>query len=169
MNRYRSLTRDFLQGHTPPFHLDGRSGYLLREEEQILHSISMRAPLQDVLNGICGALDGHIGSVISFISFPWEDERELSAVALKAAQFGMSNYCTQGVFSEANEPLGYLEMYSFDRRSPSASEFQLIERALCLAAIAIQLAYETNRQPGSDEQKSLTLPESFCPHSDYVN
>jgi hypothetical protein len=169
MNRFRSLTRDFLQAHLSPFHFDGRSGYLLREEEQILHSISMRAPLQDVLNGICGALDGQLGSVITFISFPWEDERELSSIALKAAQFGMSNYCTQGVFSESSEPLGYLEIYSFDRRSPSASEFQLIERAICLAAIAIKLEYDSKRQPGSDEVKSTTIPEGFYPNSDLIN
>ena len=169
MNKLRLSEHDDWQSQMPPCHLDGRSGYLMREEEYILQSISMRAPLQDVLNGICSALDCQIGSVISFFSLPWDDECDLSEIAMKAASFGLSNFCTQLVFSEAREQLGYLEMYSYDRKSPSDREFQLIERATCVAAVAIELEYETKPRPDSRAWKSTTLPGNCPPESDYAN
>ena len=169
MNKNRLRTPDELHSRIPPSHLDGRSGYLLREEEQILHCISTRAPLQDVLEGICGALDYQIGSVISFISLPGDNEHALCAIATKAANLGLSNFCTQNVFSEDSQQLGWLEMYSFERRSPSAREFQLIERAICLAAIAIQREYEKKQRPDGRSPNSTLLPGNLPPDSEYQN
>ncbi len=82
MNKRRLNERDDWQSLKPPSHLDGRSGYLMRQEEYILQSISLRAPLHDVLNGICSALDCQIGSVFSFMFPTWDDERELSEIAV---------------------------------------------------------------------------------------
>jgi hypothetical protein len=169
MNRVRLIDRDDWQSQLSLCHLDGRSGYLMREEEYILQSVTMRAPLEVVLNGICSALDCQIGNVVSFFSLPWDKECELSEIAMKAASFGLSNFCTQLVFSESREQLGYLEMYGYDRRSPSAREFQLIERATCLAAVAIQLEYETKPRPDSHTPTANLLPGNFLSESDYLN
>ena len=141
----------------------------MREEEFILQSITMRAPLEVVLNGICSALDCQIGNVVSFFSLPWDKESELSEIAMKAASFGLSNFCTQLIFSESREQLGYLEMYGYDLRSPSAMEFQLIERATCLAAIAIELQYETKPRPDLRAPSSTILRGNVLPESVYVN
>lgn len=54
----------------------------------------------------------------------------------------MASFCTEGVFAENDELLGSLEMYCCDPRSPSADELQLIERAKCLAALAIKRDFE---------------------------
>src|SRR5664279_3672024 len=112
MNKRRINQRNSWKSLTPAHRLDGRSGYLMREEEYILQSMSMRAPLRHVLNGICGALDCQIGSVVSFISLPWDEDCELSEIAMKAAAFGLFAFCTRLVFSEANQHLGFFEMYS---------------------------------------------------------
>ena len=117
---------------------DDRIHYLLNAEEQLLQPNSPAASLAGVLNGICSALDCEIGNVVSLISLPGDDASDLAAIAINAAHFGLYTFCSEGVVTENNEVLGYLEMYCSVPRSPSASEFQLIERAKCLAAIAIK-------------------------------
>ncbi len=112
--------------------------FLLSSEEQLLQSISARAPLPQVLNGICGALDCQIGNVVSFVSLPGDDGIELATVVMNAADYGLQTFCSGGIVTEAGERLGSLEMYCVGARSPSSSEYQLIERATCLAAIAIK-------------------------------
>jgi hypothetical protein len=93
-----------------------------------------------VLNEICSALDCQIGNVVSLISLPEDDRGELAAIATNAALFGLYSFCTEGVVSETEELLATLEMYCCLPRRPSPAEFQLIERAKCLTAIAIKLA-----------------------------
>jgi hypothetical protein len=115
-------------------------------EEQFLQSISTQAPLPKILNEICIALDCHIGSVVSLISLPEDDPVELAAMALNAARFGLYAFCSEEIAGESAEPLGFLEMYCSLRRNPSAGEMQFIERAKCLAAIAIQRHHETRQQ-----------------------
>lgn len=117
-----------------------------RLEEHVLQSISSRAPLPKLLNEICSVLNRQIGSVVSLISLPGDDAGDLEAIASNAALFGLSTFCSEGVFGESDELLGFLEMYSSVARSPNASEFQLIERAMCLAAIAIKRHNETRHQ-----------------------
>src|ERR1700675_2899874 len=90
---------------------DDRIQYLLSAEEQLLHSISTRAPLPGVLNGICSALDCQIGNVVSLISLPENDASEIPAVAMNAALFGLYIFYSEGVFSEEDEQVGSLEMY----------------------------------------------------------
>ncbi len=131
-------------------HSDDKIQYSLSAEEQLLQSISTRAPLPQVLNEICCALDCQIGNVVSLISVPGDDASELGAIAMSAALFGLYTFCSEGIVAENDELLGSLEMYCSVSRSPSASEYQLIERAKSLAAIAIKLDSEADHQAKCD-------------------
>ena len=138
MDEYDFDSRDRSEKRKVHRNDDDKIQYLMSAEEQLLQSISNRAPLPGVLNDICSALDCQIGSVVSLFSLPGDDARELTAMAMNAVLFGLYTFCSEGVVAENGELLGSLEMYCSVPRSPSASEFQLIERARCLAAIAIQ-------------------------------
>jgi GAF domain-containing protein len=83
--------------------------------------------------------------VVSLISLPGDDAGELAAIAMNAALFGLHTFCSEGIIAENGELLGSLEMYSGVPRSPSAGEVQFIERAKCLAAIAIEHHNEAGR------------------------
>jgi hypothetical protein len=132
------LYRDRLQN--PRWHRDsgGEVQYLLRAEEQVLQSISARAPLRDVLHRICNALDSDIRNIISVISLPNDETTSLAAIAKSAALFGLHKFCSAGVVSGSDELLGSLEMYCCVPRRPLFSEVKLMERATCLAALAIK-------------------------------
>jgi len=129
-----------------PFAVEDKTQYLLGSEEQLLQSISSHAPLPQVLNAICSALDCQIGSVVSLISLPGDDASDLVAIALNAAQFGLHIFYSESIVAEAGEVLGTLEMYSSVPRGPSAVECPLIDRAKSLAALAIQLDREVGHQ-----------------------
>jgi hypothetical protein len=146
MNEYEFGSRDRPQERKAHRSFDGKIQYLLCAEEQLLQSISARAPLPEILNGICSALDCQIGNVVSLISLPGDDASELAAISMNAELFGLYTFCSEGVVAEKGELLGSLEMYCSVSRGPSASEFQLIERAKCLAAIAIKLAKEADHR-----------------------
>jgi hypothetical protein len=146
MNEFDSGSPNRTQEHKPHCNFDDKVQYLLSAEEKLLQSISTRAPLPEVLNGICIALDFQIGNIVSLISLPGDDASDLAPIALNAAFFGLYAFCSERVVAENDELLGSLEMYSSVPRSPSASEFQLIERAKCLAALAIKLDNEANRR-----------------------
>ena len=146
MNESHSHPRDRSQKHMSPCQSDDKIQYLLSAEERLLQSVSTGAPLPEVLNEICNALDCQIGNVVSLISLPRDDASELAEIAINAALFGLYTFCSEGVFAENDELLGSLEMYCSVPRSPSASEFQWIERAKCLAAIAIKLDQEAAHQ-----------------------
>lgn len=117
---------------------DNETQYLLMGEEKLLQSITVRAPLPQILNEICSALDCEISNVVSFISLPEGDESELAAVAMNAALFGLYDFCSEEVAAGDGEALGTLEMYSGILRDPATGERQLIERAKRLAAMAIK-------------------------------
>jgi hypothetical protein len=122
----------------PRRNFEDASLYVLRGEKRLLQLISTRAPLAKVLNEICSALDFQIGNVVSLFSLPGYDASELAAIAMNAALFGLHTFCSEDIVAEDGETLGFLEMYSGVLRCPSASEFELIERAKRLAAIAIK-------------------------------
>jgi hypothetical protein len=124
---------------------DAATQCLLWAEEEILLSISSRAPLWEVLNGICTALDCQIGNVVSFVSLPADDAEELATIARNAALFGLFVFSSEGIVAENGELLGSLEMYCCASRCPSASESELIERAMCLAVMAIQRDIDVSR------------------------
>jgi len=117
---------------------DSETQYLLIGEEKLLQSITVRAPLPQILNEICSALDCEISNVVSFISLPEDDESERAAVAMNAALFGLYDFCSEEVAAGDGEALGTLQMYSGILRDPAAGERQLIERAKWLAAMAIK-------------------------------
>lgn len=146
MDEYGFGSRDKSQKHGTHRNCDNTIEYLLNTEEQILQQISSRAPVPGVLNGICIALDCQIGNVVSLISLPEDGTGEVGSVATNAALFGLFTFCSEGIVTENDELLGTLEMYCSVRRSPSAAEFQLIERAKCLAAIALKFDKEAGRQ-----------------------
>jgi len=132
------LFRDPSQEPWPHRGSEGEIQYLLREEEQILQSISGRAPLQEILHKICHALYLEIGKMISLFSLPSDDVTSLPAIARSAGVFGLHKFCSVRVAGGNNELLGSLEMYSCQPRRPFLPEVRLIERATCLAAVAIQ-------------------------------
>jgi hypothetical protein len=138
MNEYDLGSRDRPQKREAHRYLDNEIQYLLSAEKQLLQSISARAALPKVLNEICSALDCQIGNVVSIICPPGDDTGELAAIAMSAAVVGLHTFWSEGVVDENDELLGSLEMYCSVPRSPSLEEFQLIERAKCLAAIAIK-------------------------------
>jgi hypothetical protein len=91
-------------------------------------------------------LDCQLGNVVSFISLEETDANELSAIAKNAELFGLYTFRSEGLVAENDETLGSLEMYCCVPRSPSAGEIQMIERAACLSAIAIQFDTEAEHQ-----------------------
>jgi len=120
-----------------------RIQYLLKTEAQILRSISARAPITKILNEICNALDCQIGNLVSLISVPGDDAINTDDIARNAALFGLYIFFSVGIGSESGGQLGSLQMYCCVSRAPSPREFQLIERAACLAAVAIKRSWET--------------------------
>ena len=132
------LSRDPSQEAWPPSDSGGEIQYVLREEEQILQSISGGAPLPEILRKICRALDLEIGKVISLFSLPSDDATSLAAIARSAGVFGLHKFCSARVAGGNDESLGSLEMYSCLPRRPYLPEVRLIERATCLAAVAIK-------------------------------
>jgi len=146
MNKWYSRTGGRSQKRLLPRDSEDKIQYVLSAEEQLLQSISSGERLPEVLNGICSALDCQIGNVVSLISLPSDDPSELAAVAMNAALFGLYTFCSEGIVAENDELLGSLETYCSLPRGPSASESQWIERAKCLAAIAIKLDQEAAHQ-----------------------
>ena len=143
-NHFRS--RDRSPKHWLHRNSGGEIPYLLKAEEELLQSMSAGTPLSEVLHKICNALNLEIGNMISLISLADDDATDRAAIARVAALFGLYAFCSAGVVAENDELLGSLDMYCCTSRSPSASEFQLIERAKCLAGIAIKLDKEADDQ-----------------------
>jgi len=146
MNEHDFSSGGKLQRRKAHQHAEEEVQYTSSLEEHVLQSISARAPLPKVLNEICNVLDCQIGNVVSLISLPGDDVGDLEAIARNAALFGLYTFCSEGVFDQSGELLGFLEMYSSVARSPNASEFQLIERGMCLAAVAIKRHNEASAE-----------------------
>ena len=117
--------------------------YLLRAEEQLLQSISARVPLANVLHKICDALNSEIGNMISLFSLTNDDATGLATIVKSATLFGLYKFCSARVVAGNEELLGSLEMYSCVPRRPFLSDVRLIERATCLAAVAIKRYKQT--------------------------
>jgi hypothetical protein len=165
MQEYGFDSSDRSQKHATDRNCDDKIQYFLRAEEQLFQQISSRAPLAGVLNGICIALDCQIGNLVSLISLPGDDANELGAIAANAALFGLYTFCSESIVSDNDEILGSLEMYCSERRSPSADELQLIERAKCLAAIAIKRQKDADQQGNQGMRGELSLRAVGWPDS----
>jgi hypothetical protein len=137
-----------------------RVQFLLRSEEEIIRSISARAPLPDLLDGICSALDLQIGNAISLIFPAGHDASDIDTITANASLFGLHTFCCKSIVAGNDEVLGSLRMYSCVPRSPSASEIQLIERARCLAAIAITFNNEAGHRRYVSPHGSRLVRES---------
>ncbi|MGB2778185.1 MAG: hypothetical protein WA857_05575 [Candidatus Acidiferrum sp.] len=146
MDKYRSHARGKWLIAVPPNQSEGRIQYLLNAEEKILQSISVRAPVPEILNEICTAVDCQIGNMVSLISLPEDETANVADIARSAKLFGLYIFFSVGIFAEGGTELGSLEMYCCTARDPSRREVQLIERAACLAAIAIERDAEAVRQ-----------------------
>jgi len=140
-SEFRSLGK--WQISAPSRYSADRIQYLLKTEEQILQSISARAPISKILNDICNALDCQIGNMVSLISTPADSAISAAEVSRSAALFGVYIFFSVVIKAESGELLGALEMYCCVSRKPSPPEFQLIERAVCLAEVAIKRHRET--------------------------
>jgi len=137
MDKFHSRSRERWEIPAPPRHSEDRIQYLLTAEEQILQLISTGAPLPGVLNGICSALDFQIGNIVSLVFLAEDDATSAADIAQTAALFGLYIFFSAGIVAESGEEIGSLEIYCCVPRNPSPREFQLIERAACLVAIAI--------------------------------
>jgi len=135
-SKFRSLAK--WQISVPPRYSENRIQYLLKGEEQIFQSISARAPISTILDDICNALDCQIGNTVSLISVPNNNVMSAAETSRSAALFGLHIFSSVVIGAESGEELGSLETYCCVSRNPSPREFQLIERAVCLAAIAIK-------------------------------
>jgi hypothetical protein len=162
MNEHDFSSRGRLQRRKANHQADERAQFTSNFEEHVLQSISARAPLPKVLNEICSVLDCQIGNVVSLISLSGDEGGDPEAVGRNAALFGLCTFCSEGVFDDSGELLGFLEMYCSVARSPNAGEFQLIERAMCLAVIAIQRHNETSIQ-GKCGLRDATSNQEWLP------
>jgi len=118
--------------------------YLLKAEEQLLHGISGRMPLAEILCKICEALNSEIGNVISLACLRDEDPTGQATIVKSAGIFGLYKFCSASIVGGNEEELGSLEMYCCVPRRPFLNEIRLIERATCLAAVAIQRHKESS-------------------------
>jgi hypothetical protein len=111
--------------------------YLLKTEHQILQLISARAPVAKILDEICYPLDRPIGNIVSVVSLADEDFLGAAEIAKNAALFGLYAFFSAGIAADSGQQLGTLDIYSCLPRRPSSCQFQLVGRAMCLAAIAL--------------------------------
>jgi hypothetical protein len=108
------------------------------EEDQILQLISLGAPLPEILNRLCIAIDVQIGNVVSLISLPDGEESYLRSITQSAMKLGLDVFSSVAILSRDKSLLGTLEIYGCDSRRPTPHESQLIGRAIQLAEIALQ-------------------------------
>lgn len=125
---------------------------VLLEEARLLELISGGAPLTEVLDKICFALDIQVGNVVSVILSCQDDEHVLHELAEQAVQFGLHVFSCCAILSQSEQLLGTLETYSCRSRSSVVSQARLIQRASELAALAIQ------QQEREQDPWKLTLP-----------
>lgn len=111
---------------------------LLAAEGQLLEMISAGAPLRQVLDKVCTALDLQVGNVVSLVLLPDDGEHTLHRIAHSAEKFGLTSLSCVAILSPGEEFLGTLETYCCFRRKPTLNECELIARTARLAALAIQ-------------------------------
>lgn len=111
---------------------------LFMGEGQLLELIIEGAPLSQVMEKLCTALDVQVGNVVSWVLFPEDEEHSLHTIAQSAAKFGLFPFSCNAIVSPSEEFFGTLEIYSCFPRKPNRIEFKLIDRAAHLAALAIQ-------------------------------
>lgn len=119
-------------------HCTDNGNSLLAEEQHILELILLGAALPVILDKLCTMIDIGIGNVVSLVWLPDEKESQLGSIAQSAVQFGLSVFSSTSILSRDESLLGTLQVYSCDQRRPTPHEIQMIERAILLAAVALQ-------------------------------
>lgn len=107
-------------------------------EARLLELIYGDAPLAEVLDKICGALDAQLGNVVSVVLSCGDDEHALHELAKRAMQFGLYVFSCCAIVSRSEQLLGTLETYSCFSQRPAIGEARLVQRASELVALAIQ-------------------------------
>lgn len=111
---------------------------LLPGEGHLLDLISAGAPLPQVLNKVCAALDLQVGNVVSLVLLADDENHTAHNIANAALEFGLSVFSRTPILSPREELFGTLEVYCCFPRTPAPREDRLIQRAAHLAALAIQ-------------------------------
>jgi len=111
---------------------------LLASEGQLLELISEGAPLPQILDRVCSAVDIQLGNVVSMVLLPDDAEHTLHTFERSAITFGLTPFSCAPILSIEAEFLGTLETYCCLPRRPTLTESALIEQAAQLAAVAIQ-------------------------------
>lgn len=111
---------------------------LLAGEGQLLEWISDGAQLPQILDRVCATLDMQLGNVVSLVLLPDDAEHTLRTIAYSATNFGLTAFNCAAILSPSEVFLGTLETYCCFPRKPTLGESELIERAVHLAALAIQ-------------------------------
>jgi len=111
--------------------------FTLKEEEQILHAVSARAPIAETLNNICAALDCQIGNTVSLVSVPGPEAPSAAEGTRAATLLGLYVFYSAKLLGDLGEELGSLEVYCCGPRVASAEELRLLDRAQRVAAVAI--------------------------------
>ena len=141
--------------------LDGRSSAkkwtALQGERNILALISRGAPLPEVLNNLCTAIDLQIGNIVSVVLLPDDTERSFETIARGALQFGLRLYWSADIPFRDQGVLGSIEMYCCVPRTPTPFELKLIQRATFLAAVAIRRYHgdEVRSSAGREWKRAL--------------
>jgi hypothetical protein len=107
-------------------------------ERNILDLISTGAPLAEILNSLCTAVDLQLGNIVSVMLLPDDTERDFKTIAHGALQFGLHLYWSADIALGDEDVLGSFEMYCCVPRTPTAFELRLIQRATHMAALAIR-------------------------------
>lgn len=119
----------------------GKKRMDLQGEKNILDLISTGAPLAEILNNLCTAIDLQLGNIVSVMLLPDDTERDFKTIAHGALQFGLHLYWSADIASWDEGVLGSFEMYCCVPRTPTTFELERIQRATQLAAIAIRRSH----------------------------
>ena len=138
MAERRSGRRDRQQPSRARFGTGDGIQFLKIAEREIQRSIFAQVPVPELLNRICSALDCEIGNVVSLVSVLDDLTTDFAAIAENAKHFGLHMFCSIELVSANRGLLGKLVLYSCEPGMPTRRELDLIKRAACLAAIAIE-------------------------------
>ncbi len=138
MRDHQSRTKRAPRESWPYRHFSDSGHSQLAGESHILELISLGAPLPGILEKLCAAMDYQIGNVVSLVSVSDREENDLYSITQSAMQFGLNVFSSTRILSRDRALLGTLQIYCCDQRRPTPHEYDLIERAVHLALVALQ-------------------------------
>src|SRR5579863_5039342 len=95
---------------------------LLNAEGQLLDLISEGAPLPQILERVCSAVDIQLGNVVSVVLLPDDAEHVSHTFEQSAVTFSLTPFSCMPILSSEAEFLGTLETYSCFPRQPNLTE-----------------------------------------------